>query len=341
MHDRHPLAPARGRRAGSAAPRTAYAAIDLGTNNCRLLIAEPGGDRFRVIDSYSSMVRLGEGLAAAGRLSEAAMSRTLAALEICAGKMRHKAVRHARCVATQACRAAANGPDFLERIRVRLGLQFSLIDAQEEAQLAVLGCASLIDGPRDVALVVDVGGGSTELSWVDARRSQDGPFALSILQSISLPYGVVTLAERVAGAAPAEWFGPIMAEIGAALEREPQVERWRAAFASGSGLVIGASGTLTSLAGVHLGLPRYLRSKVDGLWMEAAAVEATSHLLLSLDHAGRAAHPCIGPERADLVLPGAAILTAVMRAAPAPRIRVADRGLREGMLMTLMREHAA
>lgn len=334
-----PFRPRR-RRAGGlgGAGRAAYAAIDLGTNNCRLLIAEQADTGFRVLDSFSSMVRLGEGLAATGRLSEAAMSRTLSALEVCAAKMKASAVTRVRCVATQACRVAENGLDFLERIRVRLGLRFALIEPEEEAQLAVLGCASLIDAPREVALVVDVGGGSTELSWVDARRSDEGPFALSILRSISLPYGVVTLAERVVGRAPEDWFQPIVGEIGEILEQEPHVGRWRDAFASGDGLVIGASGTLTSLAGVHLGLTRYVRSKVDGLWMTASEIDTASRLLLNLTPQARAANACIGPERADLVLPGAAILNAVMRAAPAPRIRVADRGLREGMLITLMNE---
>ncbi len=267
------------------------------------------------------------------------MARTLAALEVCAMKMRRRRVTHVSCVATEACRAAANGRDFLERIRVRLGLDFRLIDPEEEARLAVLGCAGLIGDGHPVALVVDIGGGSTELSWVDATKAGNGPFALPILRSVSLPYGVVTLAERVADQPDDSWFASVVTEVRDTLSGEIEIDRWRGTFAGGDGLLIGASGTVTSLAGIHLNLPRYARSRVDGLWMRFEEVESACSMVRGLDRAGRIAHPCIGADRADLVLPGAAILTAVLQAAPAPRIRVADRGLREGMLLSLMREH--
>ncbi|MDW8443258.1 MAG: hypothetical protein RML45_02265 [Acetobacteraceae bacterium] len=147
-----------------------YAALDLGTNNCRLMIAAPAGRGFRVVDSFSRMVRLGEGLAASGRLCEAAMERTLEALAVCAEKVARHRVRRLRAIATEACRKAENGPRFLERVRAETGIGFEVIGPREEAELAVESCASLLAGPEPRALLFDIGGGSTELAWIRARR---------------------------------------------------------------------------------------------------------------------------------------------------------------------------
>ena len=326
------------RRAGTAARRArtarpAFAAVDLGTNNCRLLVAQPVGAGFRIVDGYSQIVRLGEGLAATGALGEAPMRRALAALSVCARKIAQSDAIRTRAVATQACRTAANGGEFLARVEAETGLRLELIAPEEEASLAVAGCTGLIDPDAAMALIIDIGGGSTELSFVEPRRSGQP----TIRDWASTPYGVVTLAEKWGGALETEaGFEALVAEITAAFSALPP-----AAFGSlftSSGHLVGTSGTVTSLAGVHLGLPRYNRSKVDGLWMAMADVRAAGAHLRALGPHGRAANPCIGPDRADLVAPGAAILEAVSRVWPARRVRVADRGLREGLLLGMMAE---
>ncbi len=323
----------------------AYAALDLGTNNCRLLIAAPTVRGFRVLDAFSRIVRLGDGLAHTGRLDEAAMDRAVAALKVCADRIRKRAVPHVRAVATQACRTAENGAAFIARVRAETGLQLDIISPGEEARLSVAGCVTLLDREADAALVVDVGGGSTELSWVDltqltldpARRPPH-PQRLPIKAWLSIPVGVVTLADRfpeLSGERRA-WFARMVQAVKSEIEGFRRADDLRRAFDAGRAHLIGTSGAITSIAGLHLGLPRYERSRVDGLWMSRAECDAAAERLIQLDPAERAAQPCIGPDRADLVLAGAAILQAVQELWPCSRVRVADRGLREGLLMSLM-----
>lgn len=337
-----------GRPPSGARARPAFAALDLGTNNCRLLVAEPSGAGFRVIDGYSQIVRLGEGVSASGRLTEAAMVRTFGALSACAERIARRNVTAVGCIATQACRAAANGPAFLERVRRELGLSFDLISPEQEARLAVLGCASLIDPADEAALIVDIGGGSTELCWVDARaasaRVRAGRLDPPIAAWGSAPVGVVTLAdeEPEPASGPSEgWYEAMVARLMAQIGRLDGAEGLRGAFESGRAHIVGTSGTVTSLAGVHLGLPRYQRAKVDGVWLGVRECRTAIDGLRALSRDERAAHPCIGRDRADLVIPGCAILEAVFRLWPTTRIRVADRGLREGVLMTLIAKHRA
>jgi exopolyphosphatase / guanosine-5'-triphosphate,3'-diphosphate pyrophosphatase len=333
-------AEARTRRtdAGPRRRRELFAALDLGTNNCRLLIAEPHGRHgFRVVDGYSQIVRLGEGLAATGALGEKAIARTLDALAVCAGRIAARQVHHVRAIATQACRQASNGAAFLAAAEARTGLRLELIGHDEEARLAAAGCAALIDPDAAVSLVVDIGGGSTELTWVDAAGAARDPVHPPVLTWTTLPFGVVTLAERAgAGIETEAGYAAAVGEVASELRGFTGADAWRPAFAAQRGQLVGASGTVTSLAGVHLGLAKYNRSQVDGLSLPVSAARATIASLRRTDHAGRAAMACVGPLRADLVIPGAAILEAVLQVWPAPAIRVADRGLREGILLGLM-----
>jgi exopolyphosphatase/guanosine-5'-triphosphate,3'-diphosphate pyrophosphatase len=336
-----PAAPARPGRFGDG---DVFAALDLGTNNCRLLVATPSGGRgFRIIDSYSRIVRLGEGLSQSGLLSERAMERALGALGVCADKIRRRRATHVRAVATQACRIAANGPQFLAEVETRTGLRLAVITPQEEARLAVTGCLDLIDPAAKAVLILDVGGGSTEISWLDMRddgwrcgrgRVQRPPVAAWL----SMPVGVVSLTERFphGEAGDLAGFRAMVEAVKAELGRFAGAERLRALFGDDQCHLIGTSGAITSLAGLHLGLARYDRSKVDGLWMTRDACEAVATRLAGLTVAERGAQPCIGPDRADLVLAGAAILQAVQECWPCARVRVADRGLREGLLLSLM-----
>ncbi|HEY0103507.1 MAG TPA: Ppx/GppA phosphatase family protein [Brevundimonas sp.] len=325
--------------AGREAPL--YGALDLGTNNCRLLIARPARDGFRVVDSFSRIVRLGENLSRTGQLDVAAMDRAYEALALCGERIARKGLPSSKliAVATQACRQAGNGEAFVERVRLGTGLKLRIIDPAEEARLAVEGCLDLFDASAEAVLVVDVGGGSTELSWMK-RRGRAG----FVLEGwMSAPVGVVTLAERhpEPEAGLDGWYEAMVADMSEALAAAPVSPDLRQLFASGRGHMIGTSGAITSLAGIHLGLKRYQRNLVDGLWMTSGDCGKAAETLMALGPAGRAAESCIGPDRADLVLAGAAIMEAVQRAWPSERVRVADRGLREGLLLQQMRADRA
>jgi len=256
---------------------------------------------------------------------------------LCGERVARKGVDSARlmAVATQACRQAENGPAFIERVRAGTGLQLRIIDPMEEARLAVRGCLNLFDPSADAVLVVDVGGGSTELNWL-AKRGDT-----FVLEGwMSAPVGVVTLAERhpEPGGGLEDWYEAMVADMSTAIADAPVDPGFRRHFTSGRAHMVGTSGAITSLAGIHLGLRRYQRNLVDGLWMTRGDCEAAADTLKRLGAAGRSAEPCIGPDRADLVLAGAAIMEAVQRAWPSERVRVADRGLREGLLLQQMRE---
>jgi len=316
-----------------------YGALDLGTNNCRLLIATPAGNSFRVVEAFSRIVRLGEGLTHTGRLQDAAMDRAVAALKICSEKVARRRVARLRAVATQACRSAENGPEFIARVKAETGLALTIIEPAEEARLSVAGCSNLMDRQAEAALVVDVGGGSTELSWV-AFSGESGDRRPRLISWLSIPVGVVSLAERFPEPDPADdaWWNAMVGAVRTEIANFGAADPLRGHFEAGKAHLIGTSGAITSLAGMHLGLRRYDRSRVDGLWMTRAECDAAAGRLRAAGRAGRAAEPCIGPDRADLVLAGAAILEAVQQLWPCDRVRVADRGLREGMLLALMRE---
>lgn len=314
------------------APGEVLAALDLGTNNCRLLVARPEGTGIRVIDAFSRIVRLGQGLGRSGRLAEDAIERTLEALAICAAKMRRRQVTRFRAVATEACRSAGNGPAFLERVAAETGLALQVISAEEEAALALAGCRPLLDPAVPGALVFDIGGGSTEIAW--QWRGPDGPDAVA---AVSMPIGVVTLAERHGGDRfTAAGYEAMIDEAGTRLDGFERRHGIAAAAAGGLVQMIGTSGTVTTLAGVRLDLPRYNRDRVDGVYLDVQDTLALGRRLAGMDFAGRAAHPCIGRERADLVVAGCAILEAICRTWPVPRLRVADRGVREGILLGLL-----
>lgn len=347
--DRAPLPRSRwGRRsperpdAGSGHDRggATYGALDLGTNNCRLLVARPSGEGFRVVDAFSRIVRLGEGVSLSGRLSEAAIGRAIAALAICRSKMKNKGVTRARLIATEACRAAKNGVEFLARVSDELGLVLEVIDRETEARLAATGCTPLIDPQAKGAVLFDIGGGSSELvRLARSHRSHGGPPLPQICGWISIPHGVVTLAERYGGiTVTRESYEAMVGEVAALIA--PFVQEH-----GGDGVdsihMLGTSGTVTTIAGVHLNLKRYDRNRVDGCWMSADEINVVLERLLAMSYDERVASPCIGAERADLVLAGCAILEAIRRAFPCPRLRVADRGLREGMLVQMMRDDGA
>jgi exopolyphosphatase/guanosine-5'-triphosphate,3'-diphosphate pyrophosphatase len=325
-----------------------YAALDLGTNNCRLLIARQpvAGDApgaFRIVDSFCRIVRLGEGVSGSGRLSEAAMDRTIAALKICREKMQARHVTRSRLIATEACRAATNSGAFLERAAEVTGLHLEIVDRETEAFLATAGCSALADPEAAGIVLFDIGGGSSEIVWLGRQpsslsmqdRREDGALRERVRAWRSMKVGVVSLAETFGGriVTPAVFeamvdhvaaeLAPFVVEVA----DQPRDSRFH---------LLGTSGTVTTIAGVHLGLSRYDRRKVDGLWMDQDAISTTIAELRGMSFEERALNGCIGPDRADLVLAGCAIFEAIRRAFPSDRVRIADRGLREGILMQMM-----
>lgn len=327
-----------GRQPRASRPNPLCAALDLGTNNCRLLVARPTRQGFQVVDAFSRIIRLGEGLSSTGALSEAAIERALEALAICAAKLRRRGVTRLRAVATEACRRASNGPFFLERVLHHTGLRLEVITAREEAALTLSGCAPLLNPKLRHALVFDIGGGSTEVSHLRVLPSHEGGCRLSPLAFASLPYGVVTLVEQFGEAASTrEGYREIVAETARALDRAFDPELLRQELAGGQVQMLGSSGTVTTLTGLHLRLPRYDRRRVDGAFLTRATVDQVVESILAMSPLERASHPCIGPQRAEFVVSGCAILAALCVRFPVPRLRVADRGVREGILLSLMR----
>jgi exopolyphosphatase/guanosine-5'-triphosphate,3'-diphosphate pyrophosphatase len=325
--------------------RSFYGALDLGTNNCRLLVAVPRERGFRVVDAFSRIVRLGEGIGQTGRLSEAAMLRAIEALKVCSGKLAFRNVDRARLIATEACRVAENGEEFIDWVDRETGLSLEIVSQETEARLAVAGCASLVDPGASGVILFDIGGGSSELVWIDLSEPSNGKrrrMSDRIKSWMSLPVGVVNLSERHGGQhVSATQFEAMVAEVGNLLHAFPDVETLDIAFTRGAMHMLGTSGTVTTLAGVHLGLPRYDRRRVDGTWLSGQRVAELVAEFAAMDYQARVANPCIGRERADLVLAGCAILEAFRRRWPVDRLRVADRGLREGVLVEMMAEDGA
>lgn len=333
---------------GPREPGPAYGALDLGTNNCRLLVARPSRRGLQVVDAFSRIIRLGEGVSTTGRLSEPAMARTIDALRVCSAKLDRAHVARSRLVATEACRVAENGQEFLDRVRDDLGLDIELLTPEAEARLAVAGCAALLDGRSDLTLVFDIGGGSSELIWLDLARRR-APWRRTIADRLeaqsciaawtSLPVGVVTLAEHFGGQhVSREVFEAMVTHVLDLLTPFEQRYGFRERIATRPAHLLGTSGTVTTVAGIHLGLKRYDRMRVDGCWMKTADARHVTERLLACSYEERMAEPCVGRDRADLVLAGCAILEAILRLWPCETLRVADRGLREGILASLMAE---
>ncbi|MEM9239993.1 MAG: Ppx/GppA phosphatase family protein [Pseudomonadota bacterium] len=330
-----------------------YAALDLGTNSCRMLVARPKGSQFEVVDSFSKSVQLGSGLEKTGKLSRSSIYRTIQALRVCQQKIKRNGVKRMRLVATEACRRATNGAEFMARVRRETGLTLDIIEPQEEAQLAVVSCAPLVGKRTEQLLVVDIGGGSTELVWIDLTKVPPKERAQSIMRMhdgfepsvqcatgakvvdwISVPLGVATLRDQFhdveddgARFALMSWFFEENLAEFAPYKDDPTREGFQ---------IVGTSGTVTTVAASHLGLKRYDRNKVDGLRMTSEEIDKVIRSYLALGPAGRRRDPRIGTDRQALIMSGSAILQALLRCWPTDRLSVADRGLREGILYALM-----
>lgn len=321
-----------------------FAALDLGTNNCRLLIASPHYENgktepsIRVFDSFSRIVRLGEGVSATGQLSDDAMARTMSALEACQKKLHKYRITDARFVATEACRRASNGREFLDRVRSQIGLDIDIISSEEEARLAFHGCSSLLTKDSSRAIVFDIGGGSTELMWVDVEnlrnKEKNGK---PITDWLSVGYGVMNLADKFGGSDFADMaFGDMVAFLSEQMKPFDTANRISDAIGGSNIQLLSTSGTVTTLAAIHLDLPRYDRSRIDGITLPISDIRATIRRLLDMRPSGRFNHPCIGPDRADFIISGCAIFEAISKLWPTGTITIADRGVREGIILSLM-----
>jgi exopolyphosphatase/guanosine-5'-triphosphate,3'-diphosphate pyrophosphatase len=331
-------------------PVPIYAALDLGTNNCRLLVARPSRRGFFVIDAFSRIIKLGEGVSHSCVLSEEAILRTIDALKVCSAKMTRRGVTRSRLVATEACRIAKNGRDFVTRVERETGLALEIIGRETEARLAVSGCASLIGRNAEYVLIFDIGGGSSEFVWLNLKHArrvkrfsiEDRLRVQDCIEAwTSLPFGVVTLAERFASAiAEGVQFENMVRFAQAGLVPFSESNGIARKILESEAHMLGTSGTVTTIAGVYLGLSEYHRAKVDGCWLSAENIRQVSSRISRMNYQQRAAEPCIGTERADLILAGCAIMEAMLRVWPVKSLRVADRGLREGILATLIAEDA-
>jgi exopolyphosphatase / guanosine-5'-triphosphate,3'-diphosphate pyrophosphatase len=335
-----------------------YAALDLGTNNCRLLIAAPlrAGDEgahvapsavstpsIKVFDSFSRVVRLGEGVSSAGVLSDDAMERTLSALKACQKKLSRYKIADARFVATEACRRASNSQLFMEKVKRETGIHIDIISSEEEARLAFLGCSSLLTQESKRAIVFDIGGGSTELMWIDVERTRQTNTlhedSEHITDWLSIGHGVMNLADRFGGAAFADVAFDDMVQFLVNQLTPFDKENGISGSLGGSDVqLLSTSGTVTTLAAIHLDLPRYDRSRIDGITLAIGDIRATIRRLLEMRPSERFNHPCIGPDRADFIISGCAIFEAISSMWPAGHITIADRGVREGIILSLMNQ---
>lgn len=329
----------RPRRQGKRVPL--YAAIDLGTNNCRLLVARREGETFRVIDSYSQVVRLGEGLASSGRLSDAAMERAFASFVAIRKKLKHHGVAHIRCIATEACRKAENGPGFIKLARDKYGMSFKVIGAREEAKLAAIGCHDLLEPEANLVMVLDIGGGSTEIAFMDLNALEERTLPHLVKSTPikawgSFPLGVVTLTESFSHLGEGLAFKAMLEHALSTFRKWKVGKSYYDLMQANGAYMIGTSGTVTCLAGVHLKLDTYRRDRVDGVWMSREDMFKVIEMLDQGGREGRLALPTVGRDRADLMMSGCAILQAACTLWPTERLRVADRGLREGLLLSMM-----
>jgi exopolyphosphatase / guanosine-5'-triphosphate,3'-diphosphate pyrophosphatase len=348
---------ASGTDVGACADERVYAALDLGTNNCRLLIAAPlvAGDdtahvapsahapAIKVFDSFSRVVRLGEGVGASGELSEEAMERTLSALKACQKKLSRHKITSARFVATEACRRAKNGADFLARVRAETGIEIDIISTEEEARLAFLGCSSLLAQSSQRAIVFDIGGGSTELMWVDVERTRHGAHLQAdnehITDWLSVGHGVMNLADRFGGTGFSDMmFDDMVKFLTEHLKPFDEANNISQTIGDSSVQLLSTSGTVTTLAAIHLDLPKYDRARIDGITLKINDIRATIRRLLAMRPSERFNHPCIGPDRADFIISGCAIFEAISSMWPAGQITIADRGVREGIILSLINQ---
>lgn len=318
--------------------RQTFAAIDLGTNSCRLLVGRYDGV-LKIVDSYSKVVRLGENLGQTNLLCEEAIERSLKTLKICVEKVKNNDVTHIRAVATEACRRAMNTSILLDRAKNDLDLTIEVISNEEEALLALTGCSGAFQGNIPYGIVFDIGGGSTEIMWVAIK---EGIPNFDVMDWISLPFGVVTLSDAYgAYSTSPRIYDQIRKKIKEKLIPFSEKNKIQNYIHARQVQMVGTSGTGTTLAAIHLKLQRYDRYLIDGIYLRGSEIRSITQSILHMTPKQRNSHPCIGVGRSDLAITGAAILEGICDTWTLPWIRVADRGVREGILMSLIHKYHA
>lgn len=317
------------------------AAIDLGTNSCRLLVARADESNLKIIDSYSKIIRLGEDIHQTKKLSRQAINRAIDSLAICIQKINKHNVKLLRCVTTEACRQALNAADFIEEVKEKVGIKLEIINPSEEAYLAITGCSSLLSNQASYALAFDIGGGSTELLWMKVYSAPESDkqiyHNIEVIDCISLPFGVVTLSEG---------YGAHASHPKAYEDTRERILQKLAVFCEKNSILnyvkqnqvqmIGTSGTVTTLAAIFLELTKYERKLIDGFMIETQALIGICRDILAMEEKDRLNHPCIGVERASFIVMGAAILEGIISMWPITSTVIADRGVREGILIDLL-----
>lgn len=298
------------------------ATIDLGSNTVRLLVADvEGPGRWRVVAEHQTVTRLGEGLAATGALGEVPMARTLAVVRDYVARGAALGATETRIVATSAVREAANGSVFAAAVERATGWRVRVVSGEDEARLTLLGVRHGVGPLAGPVVVFDIGGGSTEYILADGEQ---------VRATASLRLGVVPLAERYPFPERVDRsrYAALLREVMRQLARELPAEILSARPAH----LVGTAGTVTTLAALDLGLPRYDAGRVQGHRLSRAAIERLGARLGSLTVGERAALPCLEPGRADLIVPGVAIVMATLDCLGVDGLTVSDSGLREGIL---------
>lgn len=314
-------------------PQTAeyLAAIDLGTRNCRLIIAKHHGGQIEIVDLFSRFVCLGEGVAQSRRLGRKAMERTITVLKQCAKRLSHYPNVVFSGVTTDAVRRAENAQSFLRRVARETGLKLEMIDEKEEAYYEVLGCARVLDMRKKRHIIFDIGGGSSEIILC----SLDQEKRVRIDEMLSLPYGVVNLYESVDKLTFTSYTS-IVEEVQNLCRRFLVAHLGDLASQDVSAFqVIGTSGTTTTVAAMHHNLKMYDRERVDGTSLCFEDVQKVIHYVQSLSPAERRSNAFCGHVEDDLVLTGFAILEGILRAVPCMYFTVTDAGVRDGLIRTL------
>ncbi len=308
-----------------AGDRPIVAAVDCGTNTVKLLI----GTMPEVVVREARMVRLGEGVDRTGRLSPAALGRTFAALEEYAGLLAEHEVSQLRFCATSATRDAANAEEFADGVEARLGVRPEVLTGAEEAALSYAGAVrglGDLEAPVPPVLVVDIGGGSTELVLGGEQLSA------GVAEADSLDVGSVRMHERHLHTDP-----PTTAEVAACVEDIEAALATCPVPVERACTVVGVAGTVTTLAAGVLGLAAYDRDAIDRSVLAVTDLEAQIDRLVAASVEERRQLPWVHPGRVDVIGAGGLILRCVLRHAGADRLVVSESDILDGIAWSLAR----
>lgn len=307
-----------------------FAAIDLGSRNCRTIVGcQSKAGAFEYIETYSKSVSLADGVAASKKLSRKSMDRTIEALAFCSKVLSRYAGLTYLAVATDAMRRAENASVFIKRVKRELGLIISIITPQEEAYYAALGCIEVLSLETEIFVVFDIGGGSSEIALCRQKSDKD----IELIDSLSIPYGVINLLESK-DHLTFSGYSNLVQKI-SDLSRDFLNQYATTLDFVNNFQCIGTSGTTTTVAALNMNLRFYDREKINDSILQFSEILKTVHYVQSLSEDERKLHPYISQSNEDLVLGGLTILEGIVRGLPASTITVTDRGVRDGVVYAL------